>query len=81
VAHLSFGFYLVGLPAVRHKHNLKMSKMGWARLPNKVGWPVATEFWLAMVWSLGRADHTQAKHAHSEDEEAEEPEGANSVMV
>jgi hypothetical protein len=56
-------FPLVGLPAVRHKHNLKMSRLSWARVPNKVGWLVATELWLTTVWSLGRADHSHpSKH-------------------
>jgi hypothetical protein len=49
---------------VRHKHNLKMSRLSWARVPNKVEWPVATELWLATVWSLDRADHSHpSKHA------------------
>jgi hypothetical protein len=27
---------------VRHKHDPRVPRLGWARAPNKVGWPVAT---------------------------------------
>jgi hypothetical protein len=30
-------FPLVGLPAVRHKHNLKMCRLSWARVPTRWG--------------------------------------------
>jgi len=46
------------------KHQLVAARLGWARQPNKKGWPVLTCLWLGTAWTLGRAGEGHlSKHA------------------